>query len=373
MLRPQFSQFEEAKPANGWWLPVSRDTLNCMKAKSLRLTVFLLGLILLSTAGCWSRSGQEVIVYTALDQEFSEPIFEDFEQKTGIKVLAKYDVESTKTVGLVNAIIQEKNRPRCDLFWNNEILHTLRLEKLGLLDTYEAPAAENYARIYRSADGAWYGFAARTRVLIVNTNLVAEDERPESIWDLIDPDPKWKGKVGIAKPLFGTTATHAAVLFAAWGDDDAQDSFRRLKENAQVLSGNKQVALAVARGELAFGLTDTDDAIIEKDKGLPVEIVYPDQGEGGMGALFIPNTLGLIKGAANSESARRLVDYLLSGEVETKLAQGDSAQFPLNSQVTVRSRAQGGKPIKHMEADFTAAADKWETAAEYLRKEFATD
>jgi ABC-type Fe3+ transport system substrate-binding protein len=83
--------------------------------------------------------------------------------------------------------------------------------------------------------------------------------------------------------------------------------------------------------------------------------------------------LGLIKGSANGESARRLVDHLLSGAVETKLAKGDSAQFPLNSQVTVRSRAQGDKPIKHMEADFAAAADKWETAAEFLHDEFAAD
>jgi len=342
-----------------------------MKTAIYPLGLFLLCPVLLSIGGCWSSSGQEVVVYTALDREFSEPIFKDFERETGIKVLAKYDVESTKTVGLVSAIIQEKNRPRCDLFWNNEILHTLRLEKLGLLDTYDAPAAENYPRTYRSTDGAWHGFAARTRVLIVNTNLVAEGKRPDSIRDLTDPE--WKGKVAIAKPLFGTTATHAAVLFAAWGDEQAEDFFRRLKENAQVLSGNKQVALAVARGELAFGLTDTDDAIIEKDKGMPVEIVYPDQGEDDMGALFIPNTLGLIKGTANGESARRLVDYLLSSDVEKKLAQGDSAQFPLNSKVAVRSRAQGDKPIKHMEADFAAAADKWETAAEFLRDEFAAD
>lgn len=342
-----------------------------MRRSPLILGLFLFSPIFLSTAGCWSQSGQEVVVYTALDREFSEPIFNDFERETGIKVLAKYDVESTKTVGLVNAIIQEKHRPRCDLFWNNEILHTLRLKKLGLLDRYDAPAAKNYPAAYYAADGAWYGFAARIRVLVVNTHRVAEDERPKSIRDLADP--KWKGKVGIAKPLFGTTATHAAVLFAAWGDDDAQDFFRRLKQNAQVLSGNKQVALAVARGELAFGLTDTDDAIIEKDKGLPIEIVYPDQGEDGMGALFIPNTLGLIEGAANGEAARQLVDYLLSGPVESKLAQGDSAQFPLNPLVKVRSRAQGDKPIKHMEVDFAAAADKWETAAKFLRDVFAAD
>ena len=103
-------------------------------------------------------------------------------------------------------------------------------------------------------------------MLIVNTKLVPESERPKSIIDLADP--KWKGRCGMAKPLFGTTATHAACLFAAWGDEKAKDFFKQLKANdVQILSGNKQVALAVGGGQLAFGITDTDDAIIELEKG----------------------------------------------------------------------------------------------------------
>ena len=339
--------------------------------RPLRSLSALLALVLLLLAGCWSASEEEVVVYCALDREFSEPILDRFERDTGIRVLAKYDVESTKTVGLVNAIIGERNRPRCDLFWNNEILHTLRLEQLGMLDGYHSPESSGYPLAYRSPDGTWTGLAARIRVLIVNTDLVSDDQRPRSVEDLTDP--KWKGRVGVAKPLFGTTATHAAVLFSQWGDDRAEQFFRQLKENAEILAGNKQVALSVAGGRLAFGLTDTDDAIIERDKGMPVAIVYPDQGENGMGALFIPNTLALIKGSANGREARRLVDYLLSPEVEAELAAGRSAQFPLNSRVSDRSRAAGQEPIKHMQVDFAAAAEKWEAAATFLRDEFTVE
>ncbi len=89
------------------------------------------GLLLPLLSGCWAAPEAEVVVYTALDREFSAPIFDDFTQKTGIVVQARYDTESTKTVGLVERIIRESGRPRCDLFWNNEILHTLRLERRG--------------------------------------------------------------------------------------------------------------------------------------------------------------------------------------------------------------------------------------------------
>lgn len=325
-------------------------------------------LLALAFAGCWSAPQGQVVVYTALDREFSEPILRDFERQTGIRVLAKYDVESTKTVGLVNAILQERQRPRCDLFWNNEILHTLRLEREGLLEAYASPRADNFPPQYRSPEGSWYGLAARIRVLLVNTELVPEGERPQGLRDLTDPS--WKGRVGIAKPLFGTTATHAAVLFAQWGEAEAQDFFRRLEQNAQILAGNKQVALAVSAGRIAVGWTDTDDAIIERDKGMPVEIIYPDQGDDQMGALFIPNTLALIKGSAHGAEAQKLLDYLLSPEVESRLAAGESAQFPLGKEVTTRSRAQGATPIRHMEADFSAAAAHWDAAASFLAETF---
>lgn len=326
------------------------------------LTMTMLG-------GCWSDRGPTVVVYCALDGEFSEPILRSYAEATAVDVRANFDVESTKTVGLVNRIIQEKAKPRCDVLWNNEILHTLRLQRQGLLAPHVSPAADPYPPNYRCPDGYWHGFAARARVLIVNTDLVRPDHQPDSILDLVDP--RWKGRVGVAKPLFGTTATHAAVLFAAWGETRAQEFFTQLKENAQILGGNKQVALSVARGDLAFGWTDTDDAIIEIEAGRPVSMIFPDQNPDGLGTLFIPNTVAIIQGGPHPESAHQLVDYLLSAEVEERLAAGPSAQFPINPEVNVGSRAAGTDPVRWMDVDFFAAADQWDTAAAWLRDTFA--
>jgi iron(III) transport system substrate-binding protein len=334
-----------------------------------RRFIWLAG-VLCGLTGCWRASERELVVYSALDAEFAEPVLEQYAHEHAVDVRPNFDVESTKTVGLVTRIIEERNHPRCDVFWNNEILHTLRLEKQGLLLAYASPLAAEFPENYRSPHGYWHGFAARARVLIVNKHRVEEGARPQSIEDLVDP--KWQGQVAIAKPLFGTTATHASVLFASWGEARAKEFFRQLKHNAQVLSGNKQVALAVARGDVAFGLTDTDDAMVEIDAGRPVEIVYPDQQEGGGGTLFIPNTIAIIQGGPHPEQARALVDYVLSAAVETQLAQGPSAQFPVNPHVGVRSRAASDVPVRWMKADFRAAADQWETAAAFLRDLFAT-
>ena len=325
--------------------------------------------------GC-GKPSKEVVVYAALDREFSEPVLREFTQQTQIKTLGKYDLESTKTVGLTQAIISEARRPRCDVFWNNEILNTLRLEEHGLLEVYRSPQAEHYPEPFRSPNGTWYGFAARARVLIVNTRLVDEEQLPKSIRDLASP--RYQKRTAIAKPLFGTTATHAACLFAAWGDEEAKAFFLALRKNeVQILGGNKQVAEAVAAGNLAFGLTDTDDAIIEVEKGSPVKIVYPDRGTDELGTLFIPNTLAIIKDCPHPAEARRLVDYLLSDAVEETLAKGASAQIPLNNralpaeqQVQLKPRVETPRTVKAMKVDFAAAAQRWDDVAKFINEQF---
>lgn len=322
-----------------------------------------------SLTGCWSAKPQEVVVYSALDREFSEPVLQEFERTTGIRVLPKYDDESTKTVGLTNILIQEAGRPRCDVFWNNEILNTLRLEKKGLLTSYRTPAGETFPAAYRSPDGNWHGFAARARVLIINTNLVPADQRPKSIYDLADP--KWRGQTAIARPVAGTTATHAACLFANLGEVKAMEFFRSLNANQiQIMGGNKQVAQACAGGQIAFGLTDTDDAIIELERAGPVAIVYPDSGPSDLGTLFIPNTLALIKNSPHRNEAQKLIDFLLSPAVEEKLAQGQSSQIPLNPAVKTKARIETPQTIKAMSVDFAAAAKDWDSAARFIQEEF---
>jgi iron(III) transport system substrate-binding protein len=324
----------------------------------------------LAVSGCWSASGPEVTVYTAQDSEFAEPVFAGFTETTGVAVRPKYDTESTKTVGLAEAILAERDRPRCDVFWNNEVLNTLRLEKQGLLEVYRPAIAESYPAADRSPRGTWHGFAARARVLVVHRSLLKPDQRPHSILDLTAP--RWRGRCGIAKPLFGTTATQAACLFALWGDEKAKDFFQRLKANdVQIMSGNKQVALAVAAGRLAFGLTDTDDAVTEQEKGAPLVIVYPDQEAQEMGTLFIPNTLSILRGSPHPQAARRLIDYLLSPPVEIALAEGPSAQIPLGAQVHVKLRVETPRTVRPMQVDFSAAAEKWDVAAAFLRDLFA--
>jgi iron(III) transport system substrate-binding protein len=315
------------------------------------------------------------VLYCAQDKEFADQILDEFSKRTGLAVLPKFDTEAAKSVSLAKELEQERDRPRCDVHWNNEILTTILLQRQGLLEPYASPAGEPYPAFAHGKDNTWHAFAQRARILLVNTKLVPENERPRSILDLTQP--RWKGRVALAKPNHGTSATHAACLFEVLGVEEAKQFYRALRANDVVIvSGNKQVAEGVSAGQYAVGTTDTDDAIGEVETGKAVAIVFPDGDRPRterMGTLFIPNTVAVIHGCPNPDHARRLVDYLLSPEVEGKLAEAASHQIPLNPNVTATLPAEIQTPrtVKPMDVDFDKAADLWEQVQTFLRDEFA--
>ena len=335
------------------------------------MKIVTLLLLVAACSGCVQRSESDVVVYSALDQEFAFPILNAFERSTDdeTKVIGKFDFESNKTVGLANLIIKEQKAPSCDLFWNNEIIHTVRLQKLGLLQSHRWDVEAGYPADMVASDGTWCGFAARARILIVNTELLPDSsDYPSSVSDLADP--KWKDNCAMARPLFGTTATHFAVLREREGHDETIEQLQAIRDNALILSGNKQVALAVAGGQIAWGLTDTDDAIIEKDHGRPVEIVFPDQLPQQPGTLRIPNTIAIIKNAPHRVAAGMLADYLVTPQTEDRLAMGNSSQIPLSRGSKFPPRVMPEEPVRWMRVDFEKAADDWEFWSEELRTMF---
>jgi len=282
---------------------------------------------------------------------YSEPILKNFEKQSGIKVKAVYDTELTKTVGLVNRIIAEASNPQCDVFWNNEISRTILLQEKNQLQPYPSPSAFDIPSKYKDSLGYWAGFAARARIIIYNKSKCNPEDLPTSIMDL--RKAKWKGKAAIAYPLFGTTATHAATLFSEYENDWAMEFFNTVRENeVGILDGNATVRDRVASGAYYWGFTDTDDANGAIEDGKNVGIIYPDQKEGEMGMLIIPNTIALIKGAPNQENGKRLIDFVLKQKTEEILAQARSAQIPLRPMINVPKNVINLDSVKLMDVDF---------------------
>ena len=329
--------------------------------------VFVLLIVSLLASSCGGKSKKEVVIYTSLDQIFSEPILKQFENKTGVSVRAVYDTEASKTTGLVNRMMAESDNPQADVFWNSEVARTIILKKKHLLAPYFSPSAVDIPIQFKDKDGYWTGFAARARILIYNTELVDVRDVPKSIFELVNP--KWKDQVALANPLFGTTATHVAALFIVLGDERAKAYLKALRDNGVVIvPGNSTSRDRVRDGELKIGFTDTDDANIAIREGKPVRVIYPDAE--GVGTLLVPNTVALVKGAPHPEDAKRLIDYLLSKEVESTLSFSGSAQMPLRSNVKTPEYVPSFESIRAMQVNYEEIADRIEDTGRFLEQLF---
>ncbi|PKK90365.1 MAG: iron ABC transporter substrate-binding protein [Candidatus Wallbacteria bacterium HGW-Wallbacteria-1] len=319
------------------------------------------------TSPASSGNPGEVIVYTSLDRVFSEPVFNLFEQRTGIRVKALYDVEATKTTGLVNRLIAEAKHPRADVFWNSEVGRTIQLAGFGILTPYESPYWKNVPNGFKDPEFLWTGLAARARVLIYNRKMLSPNQIPESIMDLLKPE--WKGRVAIGYPLFGTTATHVAALYACLGKNGAQKYLRALSDNEiRVVDGNAVTRDMVVAGEIPLAFTDTDDANVAIQRGADIGIIYPDRN--GIGTLLIPNTVSMIRNGPNPEQARKLIDFILSSEVEKMLAFGESAQMPLKEGVPRPEHIPPFSAIRAMKVDYENLSRYLEESAIFCRDLF---
>lgn len=314
----------------------------------------ILTLALAWLTGCGetdAAQSREVVVFVALDREYSAPILQAFEKQTGITVRPVYDAEAAKTTGLVNRLIAREKDPECDVWWSNEAAQTAALAERGLLAPYESANASRIPPEFRDPESRWTGFAARFRVLIYNTQILKPDEVPQQLEAFTEP--AWRGRFAIATPYFGTTFTHALVLRQRWGDGVLEAWLRGLRANEAVFApGNGPVRDLVAAGEVAIGLTDTDDAYGAMLDGKPVAVALPDPQDG---VILIPNTVALVAGAPHATEGQALIDYLLSPEVESALAEARSAQLPLGTDLrehpTPWSELTRGVPLAPLDLD----------------------
>jgi len=286
----------------------------------------LVGLLALCVGGIWwwsVRAADALVVYCAHDAMHAEAVLAAFEAETGIDVEVRYDNEATKSLGLVEAIASEREAPRCDVLWNNEVLGTMWLARQGLLAEYRGTGWQRIPERWRDPAGRWVGFGGRLRVWIWQRGLLSSPqaalERGLAAGELAD--------MGYARPVFGTTRAHATAVWSARGRAAAKQWLDGLDAAGAVeLSGNATVKDAVAAGQLRYGWTDTDDAFVAQDAGAAVEF-EPVLLDGR--ALCVPNTAAIVRSTDRPEHARRLVDWLASEATELRLARSRARQIPL--------------------------------------------
>ena len=334
-----------------------------MRWPILITTVLVVGVAALAVWLFMPGTPPDAVLYCSVDQDHSRGLVGLFEQESGLRVEFQGDMESDKSVGLAKRLLKEKDAPHCDVFWANEPMHTAWLADAGVLDVLPKDVLERFPAPWRDPQGRFVMFGLRARVLLVNTKLLPDaKDRPRRVADLVDPKYGAMGlKTAMAVPLTGTTYSHAVALLTR--DADAAKAFLEsavaaAKEGRLTLTPGNGPAMRLASdaaNKVAFCLTDTDDAWAAQLSGAPVEIVYPDQEDGGLGTVVMPNTLALVKGRPASEPASRLLHWLADPKLEGRLAAGPSAQMPVRAEVPIPADGH----VKRPGTDFRVMTVDW--------------
>ena len=135
-----------------------------------------------------------------------------------------------------------------------------------------------------------------------------------------------------------------------------------------MVNGNSVTRDMVVAGEVPIAFTDTDDTNVAMVKGAPVDMLFPDKE--GIGTLLIPSTVALIAGGPNPENGRKVIDFLLSEEIESLMAFSESAQIPLRPGVKKPAHLKDISDIRAMDVDYQEIAGHLEAASRFCRDLF---
>ncbi len=272
-----------------------------------------------SSAFAQAPSGR-LTLYTSQPQADAQATIDAFRKlRPGVEVTFVRD----GTTQLMNRLQAEfvAGQPQPDVLLIADAMTMEALKRDSRLAAY--PEAKTDGLPEGSHDAQKTYFATK----LISTGIVynkAAPMKPESWADLAKPEAK--GQVIMPSPLFsGAAAIHLGAVTRQPGLGWA--FYENLKANgAQAARGNPAVLEAVAGGQKLYGVIVDFMAIRARERGSPVEFVFPKEG-----VTFVTEPVAILRTAKNPAAARAFVDFLLAPEGQG-LASGQG-MFPARPDV----------------------------------------
>lgn len=220
---------------------------------------------------------------------------------------------------LTTRIQSESGNPQGDMMWGG--LDTADGDKhSAIFEHWLSDYEDTLFPEYKSPNGFYNVDHLSSVAFAVNPELEAElGIEIKGYADLLDP--KLKGKILMADPTSSSSAwNNVSNIMAVFGNDsdEAWDYMEALLRNDLVIASSSSAAFAsVADGEYVAGLTYEDGiASLIKSGAENIKLVYPE--EGTSASAF---ATAVIKGGPNPETAKKVINYIMSPEGQIALAE----------------------------------------------------
>jgi iron(III) transport system substrate-binding protein len=310
-----------------------------------------------------SELSGKLVIYSGRSEPLIQPVLDRFKsQYPDIEILLK----SGRNSELANALLEEQNNPQADIFITTELITIQALQQAGVLQSYRSAAASGLPPYAVGPDYSWYGLTQRVRVIMYNTELVPEEQAPQSILDL--DDPAWQSQVASANSTNGSLQAQVAAMRQLLGDEAAESWLRGMLSNKVTwFGGHTDVRKAVGAGEFKLGLVNHYYYYLQKEEGSPVGIIFPDQSADGIGLITNLTALGIVQGSQNLPAARALVDFLLSAEGQQLFA-SLNFEYPLIPGVPLHPSVQPIDGFRLADVDTAKAAENLDETFDLIER-----
>lgn len=272
--------------------------------------------LLLATAALLSgtalaQTQKTLTVYSGRGKTFVEPVVQQFERATGIKVNVRYGTDSQ----LVAAIREEGKRSPADVFWGNSVGALGELAADGTFVRLGQSLTRNVAADYLPEDRTWLPTTLRFRVLAYHRDRVRPEQLPSSVLDL----PKMtslKGRIGwtVSYPSFqdflaGMIAQHGEAVTRQW-----LEGMKALQPRDYKTS-NVGMLEAMRAGEIDVALTNHYYIQRVARLNYPIETYFFKNGD--IGNLGNATGAGILKTSRNQAAATRFLAALAGKDAQT--------------------------------------------------------
>jgi iron(III) transport system substrate-binding protein len=293
--------------------------------------------------GCSSDEGR-LTIYSGRNQELLGPLLEQFSEETGIAIDVRYD----QSANLALLIDEEGEQSPADVFISQSPGAEGYLDELGVLAELPQETLDLVPEESRAADGSWVGLSARYRTLVYDSDVVSEDELPESVLDLVDP--QYEGQVAVA-PENGSFQDFVTSMRTELGDDETQAWLEGMAENdAPVYADNLSIVDAVARGVVRFGLVNHyyNYRILEEDPEATSRNHFFSADD--IGSLRLVTGASILEVSDQADEAQQLIEFLLSEDAQTFFTD-ETFEYPLVDGVAPTDVLPEPPPVRQVDID----------------------
>ena len=320
----------------------------------------LVASLIFTLTACGSKESKEVakpkvqdeklVIYSTHPENLIEAVASEFEKETGIEV----DYINLKGA-LADRVLAEKDAPQADIMYGGASSLFIDLSKKDVFEKTTPSWAEDLNPLFKDPNGTWYGTIQTPVVMFYNSEMLSKGEVPKDWSDLIKPEYKNQLVFRDARSS-SAKATYSSLLYQYEKEGKLSEGWEFMKAldaNTKQYYGSGSLQFqAVGRKEASLSFAVLSSIIVNKEKGLPLEIINAESG-----LPVITDAIAVIKNAKHKDAAVKFLEFAGSAKIQSKLAVEFNRMPTLDAAIATSPKWMQEIKFKAMDVDWKVLSE----------------